>query len=156
MPKPMTVEGEKQLRDELNQLKNGRAEASRAIGEARKLGDLRENADYHAAKERQGLMEARIRYLETQLSNARVIDIKKISKTGTVIFGSTVTLQESASGEEVSYRIVGEDEADIKSGTISNVAPLAKAMIGMKQDDSFVVGEDPHQKEFTIKSIEHR
>lgn len=155
MPKPMTVEGEKQLRKELSQLKNGRAEASRAIGEARKLGDLRENADYHAAKERQGMMEARIRYLETQLSNARVIDITKISYTGTVIFGSTVTLEEVETGTEVKYRIVGEDEADIKEGTISNVAPLAKAMIGMKQDDSFSVGEDSLQKEFLIKLIEH-
>ncbi|MCY3885033.1 MAG: transcription elongation factor GreA [Gammaproteobacteria bacterium] len=155
MPKPMTVRGEQQLRKELNQLKHGRAEASRAIGEARKLGDLRENADYHAAKERQGMMEARIRYLETQLSNARVIDISKISNTGTVIFGSTVTLEEMESGTEVRYRIVGEDEADIKAGTISNVAPLAKAMIGMKQDDSFSVGEDLMQKEYLIKRIEH-
>lgn len=151
----MTVRGEQQLRKELNQLKHGRAEASRAIGEARKLGDLRENADYHAAKERQGMMEARIRYLETQLSNARVIDISKISNTGTVIFGSTVTLEEMESGTEVRYRIVGEDEADIKAGTISNVAPLAKAMIGMKQDDSFSVGEDLMQKEYLIKRIEH-
>lgn len=151
----MTVEGEQKLRKELNQLKNGRAEASRAIGDARKLGDLRENADYHAAKERQGMMEARIRYLETQLSNARVIDITKISNTGTVIFGSTVTLEEMETGTEVSYRIVGEDEADIKAGTISNVAPLARAMIGMKQDDSFSVGEDTLQKEYLIKRIEH-
>ncbi len=151
----MTVEGERQLRQELNQLKNGRAEASRAIGEARKLGDLRENADYHAAKERQGMMEARIRYLETQLSNARIIDVSKISNTGTVIFGSTVTLQDAETGTDVEYRIVGEDEADIKSGTISNTAPLARAMIGMKQDDSFSVGEESMRKEYIIKRVEH-
>lgn len=155
MAKPMTVEGEQQLRKELSQLKNGRTEASRAIGEARKLGDLRENADYHAAKERQGMMEARIRYLESQLSSARVIDVTKISNTGRVIFGSTVTLQDTESGSDVRYRIVGEDEADIKSGTISNTAPLAKAMIGMKQDDSFAVGEDSMRKEYIIKSVEH-
>lgn len=151
----MTVEGERQLRQELSQLKNGRAEASRAIGEARKLGDLRENADYHAAKERQGMMEARIRYLETQLSSVRIIDVTKISNTGTVIFGSTVTLQDTKSGTDVKYRIVGEDEADIKSGTISNTAPLARAMIGMKQDDSFSVGEESMRKEYTIKRVEH-
>ncbi|MXW53854.1 MAG: transcription elongation factor GreA [Gammaproteobacteria bacterium] len=151
----MTVEGERQLRQELSQLKNGRAEASRAIGEARKLGDLRENADYHAAKERQGMMEARIRYLETQLSSARIIDVTKISNTGTVIFGSTVTLQDTETGTDVRYRIVGEDEADIKSGTISNTAPLARAMIGMKQDDSFSVGEESMRKEYTIKRVEH-
>ena len=151
----MTVEGERQLRQELSQLKNGRMEASRAIGEARKLGDLRENADYHAAKERQGMMEARIRYLETQLSSARIIDVTKISNTGTVIFGSTVTLQDTDTGSDVKYRIVGEDEADIKSGTISNTAPLAKAMIGMKQDDSFSVGEDSMRKEYIIRRVEH-
>ena len=155
MPKPMTVEGEQQLRKELNELKNGRAEASRAIGEARKLGDLRENADYRAAKERQGMMEARIRYLESQLSSARVIDVTKISNTGRVIFGSTVTIEDSDTSTEVRYRIVGEDEADIKSGTISNTAPLAKAMIGLKQDDTFAVGEDSMRKEYLIKRVEH-
>lgn len=155
MPKPMTVEGEQRLRKELTELKNGRAEASRAIGEARKLGDLRENADYHAAKERQGMMEARIRYLETQLSSARVIDVTKISNTGRVIFGSTVTIEDTDTGTEVKYRIVGEDEADIKSGTISNTAPLAKAMIGMKQEDSFAVGDDSMRKEYIIKRVEH-
>lgn len=155
MPKPMTVEGQLKLRNELAQLRNGRAAASNAIGEARKLGDLRENADYHAAKERQGMMEARIRYLEARLSDARVIDVTQISNTGTVIFGSTVTLENLNTGDSIRYRIVGEDEADVKSGTISNVSPLAKAMIGKRLDDIFFVGEGPAEKEFHIREIEH-
>lgn len=155
MPKPMTVEGHLKLRCELEQLRNGRAAASKAIGEARKLGDLRENADYHAAKERQGMMEARIRYLEARLSDARVIDVTKISNTGTVIFGSTVTLEDLITGDSITYRIVGEDEADVKSGTISNVSPLARAMIGKRLDDTFYVGEGPSEKEFHIRQVEH-
>ena len=151
----MTVEGERKLRNELEELKNGRVAASRAIGEARKLGDLRENADYHAAKERQGMMEARIRYLESKLSDFRVIDVTKIRNTGTVIFGSTITLEDTETGESIKYRIVGEDEADVKHGTISNVSPLAKAMIGKKRDDIFYVGEGSSEKEYHIREIEH-
>lgn len=155
MPKPMTVEGQLKLRNELEELRNGRAAASKAIGEARKLGDLRENADYHAAKERQGMMEARIRYLESRLSDARVIDVTKISNNGTVIFGSTVTLEDVDTGASVKYRIVGEDEADVKLGTISNASPLGRAMIGKRLDDIFLVGEGPAEKEYQIRNIEH-
>ena len=155
MPKPMTVEGQLKLRTELEELRNGRAAASKAIGEARKLGDLRENADYHAAKERQGMMEARIRYLESRLSDARVIDVTKISNNGTVIFGSTVTLEDVDTGASVKYRIVGEDEADVKLGTISNASPLGRAMIGKRLDDIFLVGEGPAEKEYQIRNIEH-
>ncbi len=155
MPKPMTVEGQLKLRNELEELRNGRAAASKAIGEARKLGDLRENADYHAAKERQGMMEARIRYLESRLSDARVIDVTKISNTGRVIFGSTITLEDVDTGATVTYRIVGEDEADVKMGTISNVSPLGRAMIGKRLDDVFVVGEGPAEKEYHIRDVEH-
>ena len=155
MPHPMTVEGERKLREELNALKRGRVEASRAIGEARKHGDLSENADYHAAKERQGLMEARIRYLETKLAGAQVIDVTKIRHTGTVVFGSTVTIEDAESQDSMRYRIVGEDEADVKLGTISNVSPLAKGMIGKKQDDFFFVGEGSAEKEYWIKKIEY-
>ncbi|MCY4143014.1 MAG: transcription elongation factor GreA [Gammaproteobacteria bacterium] len=151
----MTVEGQLKLRTELEELRNGRAAASKAIGEARKLGDLRENADYHAAKERQGMMEARIRYLESRLSDARVIDVTKISNNGTVIFGSTVTLEDVDTGASVKYRIVGEDEADVKLGTISNASPLGRAMIGKRLDDIFLVGEGPAEKEYQIRNIEH-
>lgn len=155
MKYPMTVEGVEKLRTELKDLLDGRAAISRAIGEARQLGDLKENADYHAAKERQGLAEARIRYLEERLSHSNVIDVTKLDNDGRVIFGATVTLVELDSGTKVKYRIVGEDESDIKAGLISNVSPLARAMIGQKLGEIFTVGDGEHAKDWEIKTVDY-
>ncbi len=155
MPAPLTVAGAEKLRAELAALKSERGSVSRAIGDARKLGDLSENADYHAAKEKQGLMEARIRFIEAKLSNAQVIDVAKIENTGTVIFGATVTLEDLESGDQVKYRIVGEDESDVRAGRISNISPLARAMIGKKVQQTFFVGEGIREKEWLIQAVEH-
>lgn len=155
MPVPLTVVGAEKLRAELTALKNERPTVSRAIGDARKLGDLSENADYHAAKEKQGLMEARIRFIEAKLSNAQVIDVSKIENTGTVIFGATVTLENLETGDQVQYRIVGEDEADVRAGLISNISPLARAMLGKKVQQTFIVGEGVREKEWRIQAVEH-
>ncbi|MYF38324.1 MAG: transcription elongation factor GreA [Gammaproteobacteria bacterium] len=155
MPAPLTVAGAEKLRTELEALKNERGTVSRAIGDARKLGDLSENADYHAAKEKQGLMEARIRFIEAKLAAAQVIDVSKIENTGTVIFGATVTLEDLEAGTQVRYRIVGEDESDVRAGLISNISPLARAMMGKKVQQSFYVGEGVREKEWLILAVEH-
>ena len=131
---PMTVEGEKALREELTQLKSvERPRISQAIAEARELGDLKENAEYHAAREQQSFTEGRINEVEAKLSNAQVIDITSITKTGKVIFGSTVVLVNMDDDKEVEYKIVGDDEADIKLNKISVNSPIARAMIGKKK-----------------------
>ena len=155
MSVPMTVEGERLLREELNRLKQGRPARAKAIGDARKLGDLKENADYHAAKDQQGMAEARIRYIASKLADARVIDITKVNPNGRVVFGATVSLKELKSGEEVRYRIVGMDEADVNDGKLSSASPLARGMIGKRQYDCFVVGEGPTEKEYSIEKIEY-
>ncbi len=155
MTTPMTVDAAQKLRAELIELKKGRSAVSKAIGDARKLGDLKENADYHAAKEKQGLMEARIRFIESKLSTAEIIDITKFKNTGTVIFGSTVTIENQDNGKRVTYRIVSEDESDVKLGLISNVSPMAKAMLGRNKLDYFQVGEEPHVAEWSIVEVEH-
>ncbi len=154
MKYPMTVQGAEQLRQELQELKNSRVAISRAIGEARKLGDLRENADYHAAKEKQGLTEARIRYIETRLSLAQVIDVSRLENRDVVIFGATVHLEELDSGKTVKYRIVGEDQADLSSGSISNISPFAQAMLGKQLGEIFTVGEGDRARDWEIKKIE--
>lgn len=153
---PMTVEGAEQLRTELAHLKNVvRPSISKAIGAAREHGDLRENAEYHAAKERQGLTEARIRHIESQLADAQVIDITKIRPTGKVIFGATVTLFDVGNDEQVRYKIVGEDEADIKASKVSVMSPLAKAMIGKSAGDAAIVDTPSGQREYDIEDIAH-
>ena len=153
---PMTVEGAEQLRTELAHLKNVvRPSISKAIGAAREHGDLRENAEYHAAKERQGLTEARIRHIESQLADAQVIDITKIRPTGKVIFGATVTLFDVGNDEQVRYKIVGEDEADIKASKVSVMSPLAKAMIGKSAGDAAIVETPSGQREYDIEEIAH-
>lgn len=153
---PMTVEGAEQLRTELAHLKNVvRPSISKAIGAAREHGDLRENAEYHAAKERQGLTEARIRHIESQLADAQVIDITKIRPTGKVIFGATVTLFDVGNDEQVRYKIVGEDEADIKASKVSVMSPLAKAMIGKSAGDAAIVETPSGQREYDIEDIAH-
>ena len=153
---PMTVEGAEQLRAELAHLKNVvRPSISKAIGAAREHGDLRENAEYHAAKDRQGLTEARVRHIESQLANSQVIDITKIHPTGKVIFGTTVTLFDVGNDEEVRYKIVGEDEADIKASKISVMSPLAKAMIGKSIGDPAIVETPSGQRVYDIEDIVH-
>ena len=153
---PMTVAGAEQLRTELAELKNVlRPAIAKAIGVAREHGDLRENAEYHAAKERQGLTEARIRHIESRLADAQVIDIGKIPPSGKVIFGATVTLFDNDSDAEVRYTIVGEDEADLKQNKISVMSPLAKALIGKAEGDEAVVATPAGQREYEIMGIAH-
>lgn len=134
---PMTIVGAEQLRKELHHLKQiVRPEIIAAIAEARKHGDLKENAEYHAAKEKQSFTEGRILAIESRLSNAHVIDITQVENTGRVIFGATVALKNILSGETLRYQIVGEDEADIGQYKISVSSPVARALIGKYEDDS--------------------
>ena len=134
---PMTVRGAEQLREELDFLKNvRRPEIIKAIAEAREHGDLKENAEYHAAREQQGFCEGRIQEIEGKLGNAQIIDVTKMPNNGKVIFGATVVLVNTDTDEEVTYRIVGDDEADIKSGLISVNSPIARGLIGKELDDT--------------------
>lgn len=133
---PMTLQGKVLLEEELHQLKSvDRPKIIEAIATARALGDLKENAEYHSAREQQSFLEGRIREIESKLSEAQVIDVTQISNQGKVIFGSTVTLENSESGEKVKYQIVGEDESDISQGKISIASPIARALIGKMVDD---------------------
>jgi transcription elongation factor GreA len=134
---PMTVEGAERLKVELHRLKTiERPSVIQAIAEARSHGDLSENADYDAAKERQGFIEGRIAEVESKLANAQVIDPASIDAEGRVVFGATVDLEDSASGDTVTYQIVGDDEADIKHGKISVSSPIARALIGKVEGDT--------------------
>ena len=136
---PMTVVGAERLREELQNLKHvERPKVINAIAEARAHGDLKENAEYHAAREQQGFIEGRIIEIESKLSAAQVIDITKIENSGRVIFGATVKL-ENGTGKSITYRIVGEDEADINQNKISVVSPVARALIGKYEGDSVEV-----------------
>ena len=153
---PMTVEGEQWLRDELAQLKTtARPNIVKEIAAAREHGDLRENAEYHAAKEQQGFIEARIRDIETKLADSQIIDIMRISPTGKVVFGSTVTLSDCDTDETVRYRIVGEDEADLKFGKISVMSPIARAIIGRSRGDTAMVSTPAGDREYIVDEIEH-
>ncbi|WP_192035872.1 transcription elongation factor GreA [Halomonas sp. YLGW01] len=153
---PMTVAGEQNLRQELEQLKSvERPQVIAAIAEAREHGDLKENAEYHAAREQQGFIEGRIQEIEGKLSSSQVIDVTKLPKTGKVIFGVTVELINLENDEEVRYRIVGEDEADIKSGKISVTSPIARALIGKEESDVVVVKTPGGEVEYEIASVEH-
>ena len=156
MPNPMTVEGAERLRAELAHLKSVvRPSIVKAIAEAREHGDLRENAEYHAAKDQQGMTEARIRLIESRLGDCQIIDIARIQRTGKVVFGATVTLIDMASDEEVRYKIVGEDEADIKDNKISVMSPLARAMIGKAEGDALVVDTPQGTREYEIDTVVH-
>jgi transcription elongation factor GreA len=133
---PMTVRGHELMQDELKRLKSvDRPTVIKAIAEARAHGDLRENAEYHAAKDQQGFIEARIKEIEGKLSHVHVIDVKKIDARGKVIFGSTVELVDEATGKEITYKIVGDDEADIKNGLLSYTSPIARALISRNEGD---------------------
>lgn len=156
MPVPMTVEGAEALRAELQNRKGTlRQEISRQIGIAREHGDLRENAEYHAAKEEQGLNEARIRDIEGKLAEAQIIDIRKIPPGEKVIFGVTVRLLDVASNETVTYKIVGEDEADLKIGKISVTSPVARALIGKLVGDTVRVQAPGGQREYEVDEVQH-
>ena len=156
MTTPMTVEGAAKLRAELTHLKSVvRPSVTRSIAEAREHGDLRENAEYHAAKEQQGFTEGRIQEIEAKLSDAQVIDITKISPSGKIVFGCTVTLVEQGSDQEVRYKIVGEDEADIKEDKISVLSPMARAMVGKSLGDTVVVKSPDGEREYEVDTVEH-
>ena len=156
MTTPMTLQGERQLRGELAELKNvARPNIVREIAAARGHGDLRENAEYHAAKEQQGFIEGRIREIEGKLADAQVIDVTRIGRTGRVVFGTTVTLLDCDSGETVRYQIVGEDEADLAVGKISFLSPIGRAMIGKSEEDAVVVTTPNGEREYVIDRVEH-
>ena len=157
MPKvPMTVAGVETLRAELNELKTvQRPKISKAIAEAREHGDLKENAEYHAAREQQSFCEGRITEIEAKLSESEIIDISKIEPTGKVIFGTTVTLFNLDTDESVSYQIVGEDEADVAVGKISVVSPIARAIMGKPNGEEVVVKVPAGEVQYEIEKIEH-
>ena len=151
---PITVAGAEQLQEELKQLKNvDRPRITKAIAEARAHGDLKENAEYHAAKEEQGLSEARIRDIEAKLANAQIIDITAMTPSDKVIFGVTVVLYDVSTEEELRYRIVGDDEADIKSGLLSVSAPIARAIIGKREGDEVDVQTPGGLKSYEISEV---
>lgn len=153
---PMTVEGEKSLREELTNLKSvERPRIIQAIAEARAHGDLKENAEYHAARDEQSFAEGRIQELEGKLSNAQVIDVTTMPQTGKVIFGSTVTLLNVETEENVVYQIVGEDESDLKCNKISCTSPIAKALIGKEQDDAVEVRTPGGLVEYEVVDVKY-
>ena len=152
----MTVEGSEALREELQHRKSVlRIQITQAIAEAREHGDLKENAEYHAAREQQGFNEGRIQEIESKLADAQVIDISKITPSDKVIFGTTVSLIDAESGDRLRYRIVGEDEADLKAGKISVMSPIARAVIGKRVGDIGVVDTPGGQVEYEIDGVDH-
>lgn len=151
---PMTAAGADKLRAELQQLKNvARPKVIAAIAEARAHGDLKENAEYHAAREQQSFIEGRIAELEYKLSNAQVIDVTRLPASSKVVFGATVCLTDMDEGEELRYQIVGEDEADIKTGLISVNSPMARALIGKEEGDSVEVRTPGGIKSYEIMEV---
>ena len=153
---PMTVQGEQALREELDRLKKvDRPRITQAIAEAREHGDLKENAEYHAAREQQSFAEGRIKELEHKLSHAQIIDIQAIPATGKVIFGVTVTLVEIENDRTVTYRIVGEDEADAKANLISINSPIARALVGKMEGDEVTVIAPGGDVYYEIEAVEH-
>ena len=153
---PLTIQGAEKMREEIRSLKSeARPRVIQAIAEARGHGDLKENAEYHAAKEEQGFIEARIRDLESLLANAQIIDVARLTGTVRVVFGATVSLIDEADGKASRYQIVGEYEADMKLGLISITSPLARALIGKEAGDvvSFVVPAG--EKNLEIVSVEY-
>ena len=153
---PLTLRGAEKLREELDQLKKvERPRVIKAIAEAREHGDLKENAEYHAAREQQGFIEGRIAEIEGKLSHAQIIDVTKLSARGKVVFGATVLLADEDTGNEVTYQIVGEDEADIKQGRISINSPIARALIGKQEGDIAVVKAPGGDKEYEVVEIKY-
>ena len=152
----MTTRGVILLQDELKKLKSkDRPDVIAAISEARAHGDLKENAEYHAAKEQQGFIEGRIKEIESKLSNVQEIDVTIINAGGKVVFGSTITLIDLQNNDEITYKIVGEDEADIKSNLISYSSPIARAIIGKFEGDDVVFQAPGGEREYEVVSVEY-
>ncbi|MGV6825660.1 MAG: transcription elongation factor GreA [bacterium] len=153
---PMTVNGAEKLRQELNELKTvARPQVIQAIAEARAHGDLKENAEYHAAREQQGFIEGRIKEIEGKLSNAQVIDVTTLNAGGKVVFGATVEVLELSTDEEHMYRIVGEDEADIHHGLISVSSPIARSLVGKMEGDEVAIETPGGTREFEILEVRY-
>lgn len=153
---PMTVAGEAMLREELDRLKSvERPRIIQAIAEARAHGDLKENAEYHAAREQQGFTEGRIQEIEGKLSHAQVIDVTRLPETGKVVFGVTVDVLKLETDETVTYRIVGEDEADVRKNLLSFTSPMARALIGKEEGDVVVVNAPGGEIEYEIVGVRH-
>jgi transcription elongation factor GreA len=153
---PITARGAEKLRDELRRLKTeARPRIIQAIAEARGHGDLKENAEYHAAKEEQGFIEGRIQEIESRLANAEIVDVTRLPNTGRVVFGATVQLIDEADGRNVRYQIVGEEEADIAEGRISIASPIARAMIGRQEGDVAVVAAPGGERSYEIVRVEY-
>ncbi len=153
---PMTERGAVSLREELKRLKGtDRPRVIQAIADARAHGDLKENAEYHAAREQQSFMEGRIQEIEGKLSNAEIIDVTKVNAGGKVIFGATMLLADEDAGTEVTYQIVGEDEADIKAGRISVNSPIARGLIGKMEGDSVAIRTPAGEKQFEIVEVRY-
>ena len=152
----MTLEGETLLKEELQRLKfEDRPSVIDAIATAREFGDLKENAEYHAAKEQQSLIEARIKDIEIKLSNAQVIDLSQIVPSDKVIFGTTVLIEDLSDSSRIIYKIVGEDEANIKEGKISVISPVAKSLVGKFEGDIVKVETPSGIKEYEIISVKY-
>ena len=153
---PITVRGANLLRDEVKRLKSqDRPAIIQAIAEARAHGDLKENAEYHAAKEQQGFVEARIKDIEGKLSNLQVIDVMNIDAKGKIVFGSTVELLDLQTDSEIVYKIVGEDEADIKTGLISFTSPIARALIGKNEGDEVSFAAPAGEKFYEVIEVRY-
>lgn len=153
---PMTAQGAEALQQELKKLKSqDRPRVIAAIAEAREHGDLKENAEYHAAREEQGFIEGRIADIEGKLSHSQVIDVTKLPKTGKVVFGATVDLVDADTEEELCYRIVGEDEADVKSGLIAFSTPIAKALLGKEEGDEVQVAVPGGQRTLEVLDVRY-
>jgi transcription elongation factor GreA len=152
----MTVRGHELLQVELKKLKStDRPSVIKAIAEAREHGDLKENAEYHAAKEQQGFIEGRIKELEGKLSHVQVIDVTEVNAGGKVIFGSTIKLLDDDTEKEITYRIVGQDEADIKTGLISYTSPIARALIGKVEGDAVEFNAPDGEKSYELISVSY-
>jgi transcription elongation factor GreA len=150
------VRGAELLREELRKLKSeDRPRIIQAIAEARAHGDLKENAEYHAAKDQQGFVEARIKEIEAKLSNIQVIDVTTVDAKGKIVFGATVELLDEQTGKEIVYRIVGEDEADIKYGLISFTSPIARALIGKNEGDDVIFSAPGGEKRYEVIQVRY-
>ena len=153
---PLTAAGAQKLRDELARLKKEeRPKIIAAIAEARAHGDLKENAEYHAAREQQGFIEGRIQHLESTISTAQIIDVSKLDAGSKVVFGATVTLSDEETAEEITYQVVGDLEADIKHNLIAISSPIARALIGREEGDVVTVKAPAGDREYEIVSVEY-
>jgi len=153
---PLTLKGAERLREELARLKKvDRPQIIKAIAEARAHGDLRENAEYHAAREQQGFIEGRVQSLESGLSTAQIIDVSKLNVEKKIVFGATVTLVDEETGDEITYQIVGDLEADIKHNLIAVSSPIARALIGRSEGDVAVVRAPGGDREFEILKVRY-